>query len=277
MSAPLTIAAIADSTDLSPLLSQFLDAQRYTLHYFTSQSAALAQIAAFKHEIDCLIFDSRQNLLTTVTAIEDRRLVLPVVTIVAAVGDNHDYIYQPSEVMLVETDLATIGVAIDQAIAKFLTIAPPEPIVSNDRMAIAKPSFLLQQQRRLADKLKERLGYLAIYYKRNTRQFLRNLDSEQQQDLLAQLKVRYREIVLDYFTKSDRIDNQIDELVDIAFFSDISVSEIVKIHMELIEEFSNQLKLEGRSEEVLLDYRLTLIDTIAHLCEMYRRSIPREL
>jgi circadian clock protein KaiA len=25
-----------------------------------------------------------------------------------------------------------------------------------------------------------------------------------------------------------------------------------------------------------LDYRLTLIDTIAHLCEMYRRSIPRE-
>jgi circadian clock protein KaiA len=26
----------------------------------------------------------------------------------------------------------------------------------------------------------------------------------------------------------------------------------------------------------LLDYRLTLIDTIAHLCEMYRRSIPRE-
>ena len=46
--------------------------------------------------------------------------------------------------------------------------------------------------------------------------------------------------------------------------------------MELIDEFAQQLKLEGRNEEILLDYRLTLIDTIAHLCEMYRRSIPRE-
>ena len=44
-----------------------------------------------------------------------------------------------------------------------------------------------------------------------------------------------------------------------------------------MEEFSKQLKLEGRSEEILLDYRLTLIDIIAHLCEMYRRSIPREM
>jgi circadian clock protein KaiA len=47
--------------------------------------------------------------------------------------------------------------------------------------------------------------------------------------------------------------------------------------MDLMEEFATQLKLEGRSEDILLDYRLTLIDTIAHLCEMYRRSVPREL
>ena len=62
-----------------------------------------------------------------------------------------------------------------------------------------------------------------------------------------------------------------------AFFRDLAVSEIVKIHMELMEKFSNQLKLEGRSEDILLDYRLTLIDIIAHLCEMYRRSVPREM
>jgi len=46
--------------------------------------------------------------------------------------------------------------------------------------------------------------------------------------------------------------------------------------MDLMDDFSKQLKLEGRSEEILLDYRLTLIDIIAHLCEMYRRSIPRD-
>ncbi|NEO27087.1 MAG: circadian clock protein KaiA, partial [Kamptonema sp. SIO4C4] len=50
----------------------------------------------------------------------------------------------------------------------------------------------------------------------------------------------------------------------------------LEIHMELIDAFAQQLKLEGRSEEILLDYRLALIDIIAHLCEMYRRSIPRD-
>jgi len=46
--------------------------------------------------------------------------------------------------------------------------------------------------------------------------------------------------------------------------------------MELIDEFSKQLKLEGRNDEVLLDYRLTLIDILAHLCEVYRCSIPKQ-
>lgn len=40
--------------------------------------------------------------------------------------------------------------------------------------------------------------------------------------------------------------------------------------------FSKQLQLEGRNDDILSDYRLTLIDVIAHLCEMYRRSVPRE-
>jgi len=44
--------------------------------------------------------------------------------------------------------------------------------------------------------------------------------------------------------------------------------------MDLMDQFSQQLKLEGRSDEICLDYRLTLIDIIAHLCEMYRRSVP---
>jgi circadian clock protein KaiA len=46
--------------------------------------------------------------------------------------------------------------------------------------------------------------------------------------------------------------------------------------MELIDEFSQQLQIEGRSDEILQDYRLPLIDIIAHLCEIYRRSIPGE-
>lgn len=64
--------------------------------------------------------------------------------------------------------------------------------------------------------------------------------------------------------------------MNLAFFADVPVAQVVEIHMELIDEFAKQLKLEGRSDEILIDYRLTLIDVIAHLCEMYRRSIPRE-
>jgi circadian clock protein KaiA len=43
--------------------------------------------------------------------------------------------------------------------------------------------------------------------------------------------------------------------------------------MHFMDEIIKQLKLEGRSEEVVLDYRLTLIDVIAHLCERYRRAM----
>ncbi|MCZ0903581.1 circadian clock protein KaiA, partial [Microcoleus sp. HI-ES] len=86
----------------------------------------------------------------------------------------------------------------------------------------------------------------------------------------------YRDIVLNYFSQDTAVNNQIDEFVNLAFFADVPVTQIVEIHMELMDEFAKQLKLEGRSEEILLDYRLTLIDAIAHMCEMYRRSIPKE-
>ncbi len=275
-----------------------MNVERYALRYFTTQADFLAHIEAVKHELDCLVLYSSQNLLPALSELYERGLILPIVAILSprksaytpeqqplAVKDaasERRYLYQPSEIVLTETKLAEIGNAIEQAITKFLSLTPILPIANEtgateSEIAIAEPSFLLQQQRRLADKLKERLGYLAVYYKRNPQQYFRHLDRQQQQELLHGLKSQYRKIVLEYFSKNNQIDDLIDELVGTAFFSDLSVSEIVKIHMELMEEFSNQLKLEGRSEEILLDYRLTLIDVIAHLCEMYRRSIPREM
>ena len=140
----------------------------------------------------------------------------------------------------------------------------------------ANPESLVAQQMRLAEKLQERLGYLGIYYKRSPKNFLRHMSLPQREELLQQLKADYREIVLSYFSHEAGLNQQIDSFVNIAFFADVPVAQIVEIHMGLMDEFSKQLKLEGRSDEILQDYRLTLIDTIAHLCEMYRRSIPRE-
>ncbi len=300
MSGSLTIAVLADSTDLLPLLGQYLAADRYTVEYFGEQSKFLNYVETVKHGPDCLVFYSEQQLLPTINYLYDRGLILPVVIIhrlIAAIAASPEqttatstssasssYIYQPSEVILAVTELANIGVAIDKAIAKFLNLKPIMPTSEDAQppqvlteIEIPESTYLLEQQSRLAEKLNERLGYLAVYYKRNSSQFFRHLDRVQKQDLLDRLKFQYRHIVLEYFADGTQINDKIDEFVSAAFFRDLAVSEIVKIHMELMAEFSDQLKLEGRSEEILLEYRLTLIDIIAHLCEMYRRSVPREI
>lgn len=87
-----------------------------------------------------------------------------------------------------------------------------------------------------------------------------------------QLKADYCQILLHYFT-NDIVKQQIDRFINVVFDAKIPVPQIIEIHMELIDEFSKQLKLEGRNDEVLLDYRLALIDVLAHLCEAYRTSV----
>jgi circadian clock protein KaiA len=285
LSAPLSIAILADSQEISPLLAQYLSAEPHIWRYFSDRSEFLAHVEADKQELDCLVFQSQSQFLPALDRLHDRCILLPIVIIQGSgsnsAGSNPSgYIYQPSEVILATANLSEIGSAIDKAITKFLKLDPPkvgeESLQPTEIEPIdSKPNFLLDKQRRLSDKLKERLGYLAVYYKRNPRQFFRQLSREQKEEFLAHLKSQYRTIVLDYFGDSREINETIDEFVSGVFFTDLSVSEIVKIHMELMEEFSKQLKLEGRSEDILLDYRLTLIDVIAHLCELYRRSVPQ--
>lgn len=195
---------------------------------------------------------------------------------------NNSFFYHSATVLIPTQELPHLPHYIDQTITKFLDFSCPvspsdsSSTVNND-VPDSSPNILLSpQQRRLADKLRERLGYLGVYYKRNPQQFFRYFTPSEKQTFLARLRLNYRQIVLNYFAQDSGINQEIDELVNLAFFSDLSVTQIVEIHMELMDELSKQLKLEGRNEEILLDYRLTLIDVIAHLCEMYRRSIPRD-
>jgi circadian clock protein KaiA len=117
---------------------------------------------------------------------------------------------------------------------------------------------------------------LGVYYKRDSRLFLRNLSQEDRKEYLDRLKKIYRSIILEYFLeKNEGLNQKIDEFVNLSFFADLSVSQVLEIHMELMDDFAKQLRLEGRNDEILIDYRITLIDMIAHLCELYRRSIPR--
>lgn len=93
--------------------------------------------------------------------------------------------------------------------------------------------------------------------------------------IFQKIRAEYRQIMIDYFVQEQELQTRIDKFIHELFIADIPVPKIIEIHMELIDEFSKQLKLEGRSDEALLDYRLTLIDILAHLCEVYRRAMQK--
>ncbi len=264
------------------LLSDDLN-DRYTLSIARSENDFFQLIEHQKQQLDCLILEDGEKLITVLNWLRSEAALLPVV-IFQDKGrqlDQAEFLYHTAEMWVSVTELDQIEAWIERAIEEFLELSPvcqlPDTITPTDltRDLIAQ-NFLLMQQRRLTDKLKERLGYLGIYYKRSQKAFLRNLPPKEQAEFLDQLRIEYRVIVLSYFSDDRDLNQQIDNFVNAAFFADVPVSQIVEIHMELMDEFAKQLKLEGRSEEILLDYRLTLIDTIAHLCEMYRRSIPPE-
>ena len=109
--------------------------------------------------------------------------------------------------------------------------------------------------------------------KKNTLAHSSQMPSVSQQEFWQQLKLDYRQILLHYFTDDVTVKQQIDNFINVVFNAKIPIPQIIEIHMELIDDFSKQLKIEGRNDEVLLDYRLTLIDILAHLCEVYRCSV----
>jgi circadian clock protein KaiA len=291
------------SEALARFLSQFLCGDRYILHATRSESQFFECVERYKQQLDCLVLQDNRSLLNVIERLSEQGTLLPTVILPrelerttgnAAIKNQPEFfqlsndfpqgevnhLFHDAEVQLDVTHLAEIEKFIDKAIAQFISLSTTpslaEPSSVELTTELTTHSFLMQQQRRLSEKLKERLGYLGVYYKRNPQFFLRHLPQNERQKFLENLKSDYRQIVLMYFSQEKNLNQKIDSFVDTAFFADVSVSSIVEIHMELMEEFSKQLKLEGRSEEVLLDYRLTLIDVIAHLGEMYRRSIPRE-
>ncbi|MBD2343481.1 KaiA family protein [Anabaena subtropica] len=116
--------------------------------------------------------------------------------------------------------------------------------------------------------------HLYICQKQKAQQVCQHMTQEvDRQVLLQQLKSDYRQILLSYFTTDKALKEKIDKFINAVFCANIPVPEIIEIHMELIDEFSKHLRLEGRSDETLMDYRLTLIDILAHLCETYRGAI----
>lgn len=220
-----------------PHLCQVLPPDRYNLTPIAHFSADMP--------LDCLlVFDGKVP-----------SFAIPIVVI----GTEKP---EPGLIHLQPDQIEKLPETIEGAIAQFLAQNDRDQTISN-------------QQQRLSQKLKERLGYLGVYYKRNPDQFLRAMTPDDRCTFLTKLAETYKTITLEYFKESpDRLNQKIDEFATMAFLADVSVSQILEIHMNLMDQLSKQLRIEGHKDEILLDYRITLIDVIAHLCEMYRRSIP---
>lgn len=239
-------------------------------------------------KVDCLILSNQSSANVALSKLINFKVLLPAVIIDidqpsdTAVNPKklpeiveYEALYHRAEVHLYLNQLSEIKTYVNVAMSKFLHLAPSTQL--NGYKSVLDPeNHLILQQRRLTEKLKKRLGYLGFYCKRQSSSFYHNLNPERQQKLYLELSQNYRRILLEYFIDNSPINQLIDEFVDQAFFADISTSQILEMHMELIDDFSHQLQIEGRNDDILLDYRLPLIDTMAHLCEMYRRSAPGE-
>ncbi len=255
----------------------------FAISWSRTQTEFVQWTISNRHRIDCLIVQTTNNSLELLNELWERDILLPTLVISIQAAENNSTKYHDAVIQVDPAELGTIESKVHEAINQFLKLpANPNALVDNTNASTDTRDnsvFLLSlQQQRLTEKLQERLGYLGVYYKRNSQNFVRNMTVEERHEFLEQLRQDYRQIILSYFSSDDKTLNQrIDDYVNLAFFADVSISKVVEIHMELMDNFSKQLHMEGRSEEILLDYRLTLIDVLAHLCEMYRRSIPREV
>jgi circadian clock protein KaiA len=147
-----------------------------------------------------------------------------------------------------------------------------QPIVTTLILIDDLPHY---QSQNLNQKLDYKDNYLFAFGQQQKPSIFQEMTAREKQELLEELKSDYRQIIINYFITDKGLKEKIDKFVNALFYASIPVPQIIEMHMEVIDEFAKQLRLEGRSNETLLDYRLTLIDVLAHLCEVYRASVAK--
>ena len=234
-------------------------------HQVQEQLDLVSTLEAQQEEIDAVVVEqhlldasSREQLLS-------RGLLFPAVV----VGEMKCHVdYHSEELHLADDQLAQLGYTVDAAISRFLRQGRADGRSDDDGLASVD---------KLSRRLQERLGYLGVFYKRDPSRFLGSLPSEERRELLESLQRTYRDLLISYFSDPAASNQALESFVNTAFFSDLPITRTVDIHVDQIDEFWKQLRLEGHKSEFLQDYRLALLDVMAHLCEMYRRSIPPDI
>lgn len=262
----LQIASLIQDPRLAEACGQWLRGGRYQLEAITTDQDPVASLDGRREDFDAVLLEQGALAKEVYAGLQERGLLLPAVVIGEVTGRTE---YHDAEVHLPPDQLEQLSYSFDAALSRFLRRGLQG---SGTPGAVGDPE--VADRWKLANRLQGRLGYLGVYYKRDPSRFLRNLVPAERDDLLRSLTRTYRDLLLSYFRDPAAANQALESFVNTAFFIDLQVTRIVEIHVNLIDDFSSQLKLEGHRIEFLQDYRLALIDVMAHLCEMYRRSIP---
>ncbi|MBA4733228.1 MAG: circadian clock protein KaiA [Synechococcus sp. MED-G133] len=267
----LTIALLLTTPALVDACRQWLPETRYhsldlsRLEQGEGPLDLAGTLAAQQEEIDAVVVEQQLLDATSREQLLGRGLLFPAV-VVGEVKGHVDY--HSEELHLADDQLAQLGYTVDAAISRFLRQGRADG--RSDDAGLASVD-------KLSRRLQERLGYLGVFYKRDPSRFLGSLPAEERQELLESLQRTYRDLLISYFSDPAASNQALESFVNTAFFSDLPITRTVEIHVDQIDEFWKQLRLEGHKSDFLQDYRLALLDVMAHLCEMYRRSIPPDI
>jgi circadian clock protein KaiA len=262
----LTIASLLRSPDLQEASSLWLKSGRYALVPMADSSDPVAALSACREELDAVLLEQGALSPDIYQVLRARELLLPAVVIGEVTGHIE---YHDAEVHLPADQLEQLPYSLDAAVSRFIR----RRLLRGGSLAAGSPADM-EERWKLANRLKDRLGYLGIYYKRDPERFYRHLPETERDELVRSLTRTYRDLLVSYFRDPAAANQALESFVNTAFFADLPITTTVEIHMNLIDGFWKQLKLEGHKNDFLQDYRLALLDVMAHLCEMYRRSIP---
>lgn len=263
---PLTIANLLQTPALRDACRLWLKSGRYALVGIGEGQDPVRALNEGHDGFDAVLLEQGVLPAAVFSSLREQMLLLPAVVIGEVTGKVE---YHDAEVHLPADQLEQLPYSLDAAISRFLKRGAP-----GAENLPARSGIETEERWKLANRLKDRLGYLGVYYKRDPERFFRNLSEIERDDLLRSLSRTYRDLLLSYFRDPAAANQALESFVNTAFFADLPITSTVEIHMNLIEGFWKQLKLEGHKNDFLQDYRLALLDVMAHLCEMYRRSIP---
>jgi len=262
----LTIASLLRAPGLAQACGQWLQGGRYQLVSLDPGENPVEVLDQRREDFDAVLLEQGVLAADVFRALGEKGLFLPAVVIGEVTGRQE---YHDAEIHLPPDQLVQLSYSFDAAVSRFLRRG-----LAHGGSQGGGPGNDASDRWKLANRLNGRLGYLGVYYKRDPSRFLRHLGESERRDLLDSLKLSYRDLLISYFQDPDTANRALESFVYTAFFSDLPITCTVEIHMNLIDEYDKQVKLEGHKTDFLQDYRLALLDVMAHLCEMYRRSVP---